>query len=32
MQLPVYGSGLSVPLGEFLETALNFGNSAIAVC
>jgi hypothetical protein len=31
MQLPVYGSGLSVPLGEFLETALNFGNSAIAV-
>ncbi len=31
VQLPVYGSGLSVPLGEFLETALNFGNSAIGV-
>jgi Bacterial Ig-like domain (group 3)/Abnormal spindle-like microcephaly-assoc'd, ASPM-SPD-2-Hydin/Beta-propeller repeat len=31
VQLPVYGSGLSVPLGEFLQTALNFGNSAIGV-
>lgn len=31
VQLPVYGSGLSLPLGEFLQTALNFGNSAIGV-
>jgi hypothetical protein len=31
VQLPVYGTGLTVPLGEFLQTALNFGNSAIGV-
>ena len=31
MQLPVYGTGLSIPLGVFLQTALNFGNSAIGV-
>jgi Bacterial Ig-like domain (group 3)/Abnormal spindle-like microcephaly-assoc'd, ASPM-SPD-2-Hydin len=31
MQLPVYGAGLTLPLGEFLQTALNFGNCAIGV-
>jgi hypothetical protein len=31
VQLPVYGTGLTLPLGAFLETALNFGNSAIGV-
>jgi hypothetical protein len=28
---PVYGTGLSLPLGEALQTALDFGNSAIGV-
>ena len=31
MQLPVFGAGLTLPLGEFLQTALNFGNCAIGV-
>ncbi len=31
VQIPVYGSGLALPLGEFLQTALNFGNCAIGV-
>ncbi len=31
VQLPVYGTGLTVPLGEFLQSALNFGNSAIGI-
>jgi hypothetical protein len=31
IQLPVYGTGLTLPLGAFLQTALNFGNSAIGV-
>jgi hypothetical protein len=31
VQLPVYGTGLTLPLGAFLQTALNFGNSAINV-
>ena len=31
VQLRVYGAGLSIPLGAFLQTALNFGNSAIGV-
>ncbi len=31
VQLPVYGTGLTLPLGTFLQTALNFGNSAIGV-
>jgi hypothetical protein len=31
IQVPVYGTGLSLPLGEALQTALDFGNSAIGV-
>jgi hypothetical protein len=31
VQVPVYGTGLTLPLGEFLQTALNFGNCAIGV-
>ncbi len=31
VQLPIYGTGLTLPLGAFLQTALNFGNSAIGV-
>lgn len=29
--VPIYGSGLSLPLGEALQSALDFGNSAIGV-
>ena len=31
LQLPVYGTGLSLPLAELLNTELDFGNSAIGV-
>ncbi len=31
IQIPVFGSGLALPLGAFLQTALNFGNCAIGV-
>ncbi len=31
MTFPVYGTGLSLPLGEALQTALDFGNNAIGV-
>ncbi|MGB9032870.1 MAG: Ig-like domain repeat protein, partial [Acidobacteriaceae bacterium] len=31
VQLPVYGTGLSLPLAELLNTELDFGNSAIGV-
>ena len=31
VQVPVYGSGMLLPLGEALQSALDFGNSAIGV-
>ena len=31
VQVPIYGTGLSLPLGELLQTGLDFGNSAIGV-
>jgi hypothetical protein len=31
VKLPLYGSGLSIPLGEILQSGLDFGNSAIGV-